>query len=312
MTEFFETEWNGVSVRISATLARRGISASDREDVLQETAIRLFRSWNRLDEERPVEPYARAVANNVWRDMLRRAPKEDLVDVPEAVSSADSVEHVAVVRDEFSRVRRALCAMRPDQSRLLYAVAAEELGDAAPTPATDAVRMARMRARRQLRMALEVASGFAAAFWAGVTRLGRGTLSNPAPVTMVSTAAGALAVVLLSPVPAAPAAPDVAAGPNPNVVVTQVASGTGSAAASRLVAPAARTSAVGTAKTVAASKKTKAKAKDPTYWAGTGPTKVGTYSRVDIDGHGVMVKDNGEALPACTFGISGSPAACAP
>lgn len=305
MTEFFDTEWSQVSKRIGGTLARRGVAASDREDILQETALRLFRSWDKLDETRPVEPYARVIANNVWRDALRRGPKEDPVEqLPEIVSAPDSVEHVCEVRDEFSRVRRALGAMRLDQSRLLYAVAAEEAGDVPAAPATDAVRMARMRARRQLRVALEVASGLVAAFWAGVCRIGRGGLNNPVPVTMVSAAAGAI-LVLLAPVPDGGATQPESPAPTQTIVV---AGGTAAELAQPAPAAAVVTGRqVGRVARPAGASARKAAAGEPPYWTPVGPAAVGAYTRVDVDGRGVMVKDNGSGLPACTFGIDTAP-----
>lgn len=155
---FFRDDWPAVGRRLDATLARRGVSAADREDIVQEAAYRLYRAWDQLDPARPVEPYVRVIALNVWYAQGRSpvTSSEVLGAVPDMVSLVD-VERTCLARDELHQVCQAVERLRPEQQQLLRDVAAEELGthrEHTSSIATDALRMARMRARKQLRALL--------------------------------------------------------------------------------------------------------------------------------------------------------------
>jgi RNA polymerase sigma factor (sigma-70 family) len=298
-SEFFDTEWIAVSARLNGILAHRGVPRCDRDDILQETAIRLLRSWDRLDPARQVEPYARVVAANVWRDSLRRAPKEDPVEhLPDVLPAREDTEQICMVRDDFSRVGRALHSMRPEHSRVLYAVAAEELGQEEPHVASDALRMTRMRARKHLRLVLEAASGIAVAFGAAVNRLGRGALRNPLPVAMVSTAAGLL-VILLS-----PPTPSVTAPPLANPTETIVRAASTQTASNQASARAPMSPRLGRKAPLRTPRKA---APERPYWTKVGPAAVGLYGQIDLGGRGVMVAENRSGTPVCTFGFSDTP-----
>jgi RNA polymerase sigma factor (sigma-70 family) len=307
MPEFFDREWSSMSRRIAGTLARRGVPASDREDILQETALRLFRSWDRLDPERAVEPYARVIASNIWRDQLRRGVNENPVEVlPETSSAPDTVENVCMMRDELSRVGRALKTLNRGQSTVLHTVIADELSETGTAPASDAVRMARMRARRQLRLALEVASGVAVASWGLACRLGRASLGNPTPAAMVSTAAGALVMILLT--PAAPAGHTSPSDRSPGSSLAVAAP-----AAARMVArgPLAQASTADHATSRGwrpQERHHSAPAHEAPFRIQAGESSVSTYTRVDVQGHGVVVSQGGGTLPVCTFGMPDAPA----
>src|SRR5690349_5752483 len=111
-TRWFAEEWPTLSRRLAGTLRRRGLSGSDRDDVVQETAMRVFQAWTQLDSKRSLEPFAQTVAINVWRDRLRRAKFEDSVaHVPDQVGPDDSVEQICVLRDELAEVGRSLATM---------------------------------------------------------------------------------------------------------------------------------------------------------------------------------------------------------
>jgi DNA-directed RNA polymerase specialized sigma24 family protein len=196
---YFGSEWAETARRIAHSLARHGVPACDRDDVLQETALRLYRAWDTVDQQRGVEAFARTVALNVWRDAVRRPVHqgEVLGDVPD-VPCGDVVERTTLARMELGRVRRALGSLRPAEQRLLHeAIVAEVGGEPALAPA--AVRMARMRARRQLVAVLRTASAWTAA----VTGAVRAVRSHRAVLTATGVAA-VLALGALRPPSALP------------------------------------------------------------------------------------------------------------
>jgi RNA polymerase sigma factor (sigma-70 family) len=283
--------------RIGGSLARRGVQPSDRDDILQETAIRLYRSWDHVDPDRPVEPYARVIATNVWRDTIRRGPRDEPVEtVPDRSSVPDAVERACIMRDELSRVRRAMDRLRPEQRRILHVLAAEELGAGEVASATpDALRMARMRARRDLRAVLKTASGFVAVMWAGLRRSG-----HASPIASVPTAFVVLTVLFTIPGPATTTEQgqdrpqsQPTAGAQP-AGFRAPASGRMTAGRPRTVRPA-----------LAPTRVNRAAFKPPPkyYWVGAGGTKAGLVFEVAVGGRGVRIGDGGNGLPACLLGV---------
>lgn len=145
----FDEAWPALERRVRSVLAARGVRGEELHDLTQETGLRLFRAWDTLDPERPVQPYATTIALNAWRDGLKRAAnhRETLIAaVPERPDALD-VERTVLARLEVSRVSAALRLLRP---RDREALTAETSGAS--------YRMARMRARRELLAALESAS----------------------------------------------------------------------------------------------------------------------------------------------------------
>jgi DNA-directed RNA polymerase specialized sigma24 family protein len=208
---YFAAEWPATAHRIGRSLARHGVAACDRDDILQETALRLYRAWSSVDPARGVEPFARTIALNLLRDNARRpgATGEVLGDVPDRPDSGDVVERTTIARLELGHVRRALTRLRPVEQRVLTdAVAAEITGDQSLAPA--ALRMARMRARRQLVAVLRAASA-----WAGVlAALGRGLRpGRTSRAAVAATAVAAVVAVSLLATPHQPAPRQVALGP---------------------------------------------------------------------------------------------------
>jgi DNA-directed RNA polymerase specialized sigma24 family protein len=235
---YFATEWPAAARRIGWTLARQGVRPCDRDDILQETALRLYRAWATVDAERGVEPFARTIALNVLRDSVRRPvhSAEVLGDVPEQADSGDVVERTTLARIELGRVRRALTLLRPAEQRLLSeAVAAEVAGEAADVVAPAALRMARMRARRQLVAVLRTASGLVGALAA--LRAARGSRTA---VAATGVAAVAVAAVLALLAPAVPHQREVALGPSTDGVADSAAFDTRRAAPSHAAAGTAR------------------------------------------------------------------------
>jgi DNA-directed RNA polymerase specialized sigma24 family protein len=129
------------------------VPADFRDDVVQETGLRLFRSWERV---RPESQWAFAltIATNIIRDEIRKQGRGERIHSAAAeLCTEGDVEHEAMVRLELERVRRALDVLGETQRTLLLA----EVGEASTVLATagSAVKMARMRARKRLRSILD-------------------------------------------------------------------------------------------------------------------------------------------------------------
>ncbi|MDQ1711172.1 MAG: Sigma-70 region 2 [Frankiaceae bacterium] len=301
---FFRSQWPATARRIAGALARHGVPASEREDVLQETALRLYRSWQTLDRARDVEPYARTVALNVWRDQVRRAAyaSEVLGDVPERADDGDVVERTTFARLELARVRTALGRLRPtEQSVLRDAV---ETADAASSVVPASLRMARMRARRQLVAVLRTASAWACAFTAATWRAGRPRRLTAAGVTTLA----AFAVLLLSPHVSSPGSRDLVYGAGSSVPAAERVE-------ARPATPAVRP--VARARTAAAAvgprrhRRAKPPAPEPMHLDLPGGSRVEIFAAVDVAGHGVQIRDRGGDVPVCVYGTgSPSPVAC--
>jgi DNA-directed RNA polymerase specialized sigma24 family protein len=292
--EFFLAEWPAVSRRVGGMLNRRGLRPADIDDVVQETALRLYRSWGQLDAGRPVEPYAKTIALNVWRDGLRRGDQEQLVsDVPDAPTVSAGVEQIFLAREELSRTRRALGRMRPAQRGLLVAVAEEELGLGTEHGAvTDALRMARMRARRQLLVVLQSASAVAAAVGSGLRSLRR---HQVATLAALPAAFALLAAVHISTRPAE-VTPSGA-----GVQQQRAAAAVATTQATTLVAPRQARPAVTAGHRAQARRAQKVA---PTYyWVSAGPAAVGAMVDVQVENVRVVVGDTGNGLPACVGGL---------
>jgi DNA-directed RNA polymerase specialized sigma24 family protein len=148
--EYFATDWPRLASGLKWMLARAGAPAWDQEDLVQETALRLFRMWPSIDATRPVEPLARRIAANAWTDQWRRrGQREQLGNVPDAATAVDT-ERAVLARLDVEEVGRALKAMRPVTAQTLRAAVRESEGGGDGTPTSAAVRMARTRARRLL------------------------------------------------------------------------------------------------------------------------------------------------------------------
>ena len=154
----FEATWPELEVQLRSALTRRRVPFDAREDVLQETALRLLRSWDRILPE-SLWAFALTVALNIVRDEARKKDRRDRVVIDDIHVERDP-EHEALVRIELERVRVALTSMTERQREILLA----EVGEAPLASAvagTAALKMARMRARRRLRSLIEGVSGYA-------------------------------------------------------------------------------------------------------------------------------------------------------
>lgn len=158
----FDAVWTEMRDRLARVLAARGVPAQDRDDLLQETALRLYRVWGTLDPAQPVWPYAVTIALNLWRDSLRSAATH-VREVSPAIGYDNpddlDVERTVIARQELATVGAALRALAPEQRRLVLET--EELTSVV-RPLRAAERMSRMRVRRELARVVGRASAVAA------------------------------------------------------------------------------------------------------------------------------------------------------
>lgn len=187
----FEFEWPEMAGRLHRLLASRSVPLADREDIIQETALRLMRIWPDIDHSRPVFPLATTIAMNLLRSEVRRKGRQEIVvgEIEDRPSRID-VEQASLARFELRRVARAMDHLSPTHRELL-------LQEVSPTvvsgPSAPAVKMQRMRARRRLAVLLETAS---VSLWLAVLRLRR-TLDAISPSTTGALAAVAVATAML-------------------------------------------------------------------------------------------------------------------
>ncbi len=153
----FEARWPEIEERLRGRLSARGIPQFRCDDLVQETGLRLFKMWNKVDHDRPLWPLALTILLNLQRDEARRNPARELLGgVPDAPTRHD-VEDEGLARIELGRVRDALDQLSPDhRSVLLMEVGHDEGVDRGAA----ALKMLRLRARRKLTSVLEgVAAG---------------------------------------------------------------------------------------------------------------------------------------------------------
>lgn len=158
----FDDVWTEMRDRLARVLAARGVPAQDREDLLQDTALRLYRVWGTLDPTQPVWPYAVTIALNLWRDSLRSAATHvrEVAPVLDYDNADDlDVERTVIARQELASVSAALRALAPEQRRLVLET--DELTNVV-RPLRAAERMSRMRVRRELARVVGRASAVAA------------------------------------------------------------------------------------------------------------------------------------------------------
>lgn len=174
--EYFATEWPAEVPRLRRLLARNGISIDALDDVLQESAIRLYTAWGRVFDDRPLRPLVNTIVLNAARDHHRRAHYEvrTMAEVPELAGlDQQSAERVALARIELARAGRALLALTEQQRDVVVKAVADELAgeEHGRVRAANATRMAISRARRRLAEVLEVTAAAVGLSW-GLMRRG--------------------------------------------------------------------------------------------------------------------------------------------
>lgn len=173
----FETSWRDLRPRLHAMLLGRGIRRDRHDDLIQETALRLYGMWERVDRSRPSWPLAKTIVLNLLRDECRtRRATEPLDDLPEQAFDYD-LERQGIARIELDRVREALDSLTDLQRRaLLVEIGVHPAGDGGA-----ADKMARMRARKRLTALLEEVSALVSLRWVRISDLLQGAgLLRPA------------------------------------------------------------------------------------------------------------------------------------
>jgi DNA-directed RNA polymerase specialized sigma24 family protein len=287
--ESFDEAWPALAERLRRTLTARGVPAQDRDDVVQETALRVYRSWTGLDPNRPAWPFVITVGVNIWRDVIRERtgriaqchPTEHI----EVTADLD-VERDVLARQELANTVVAMRALAPEQRRLLLAT--EEFGETR-RPLLPAERVARMRVRRQLARAVGRASAVLVVLW--LRRPGRTT-------GVVATAyAGALAAAVLTS-PAMAPMPAISALPAPHAAIHSAHHAAASTRSARPVTRIRHASSVATTRTVAPQHTTSSSSKTPTAPVATPhvQTKVCAPTRPPVEVARIMVKLGGTAV----------------
>lgn len=143
----FEIEWPSLERRLRSYLAGRGVPAEDRDDIIQETGIRLMKMWSEIDWDRSVWNLSATIATRIWYDDLRRPIRHQLVDeIPDIVSTEDP-ERIVIARLELSRVGSALAKLNPRYRSVLV----DDLADVSvPNVRAGTLNVVRLRARRRL------------------------------------------------------------------------------------------------------------------------------------------------------------------
>ena len=150
----FEAEWPLLARRLKLFLGRKKVPANQVDDLIQETALRLYKMWDSVDRSRPAWALTVTIALNLLRDEYRKSGHSDIVsDLPDIPLSYD-VERAGLARIELGRIRDALAQMTPAHRSVLLAEVG--YGALAVEPAGD--KMRRMRARRKLTQLLEQVS----------------------------------------------------------------------------------------------------------------------------------------------------------
>lgn len=192
----FETTWPPVARRLQAALRHRKVPRAMTEDLVQETGLRLFQIWNRVDPDREIWPLALTIALNVLRDHIRTQSRRTQIAIPDAQLDYDT-EAIALARVELEQVHAALDQLTDGQRSALLA----EIGAAErPDESASSLKMLRLRGRKRLRALIDGASAAVASFELALQRAWRASPASPLSEQLapcVSVAAGLLCAASL-------------------------------------------------------------------------------------------------------------------
>lgn len=152
----FERQWPTLARRVEGMLVRKGVPSCRRDDILQETALRLIRVWDNVDPLKSVPGLATTIALNLVRDESRRRTAHDDLTELSDVSEPGYVEAAGLARVELGRVRTAMTELSPAQRQALLAEVGSGNGNG---HGANAEKMLRLRARKKLMAAMERVSG---------------------------------------------------------------------------------------------------------------------------------------------------------
>lgn len=160
----FEAVWPDLQRRIQRFLSSKNVPESQRDDVVQETGLRLYRMWGQVDPAGSPVGLALTIAMNIVRDNARRDSHRTVVEIEPELPALCDVERSGLARLELSRVRRALSELTPAQRSVLLSEL--DRNQLPPEASAAAIKMLRMRARRNLSAILERAGcGVLVARW---------------------------------------------------------------------------------------------------------------------------------------------------
>lgn len=151
----FEQQWPEVAKRLKGMLAGKNVPASKRDDIVQETGLRLFGMWEKVDRTKPVWPLVVTIALNLLRDEARRNQDREILGAVPDLPTPHDVEHEGLARIELERVQMAMAQLSPSHRDVLLNEIAPY--SEVPTEARNATKMMRLRARRALTTLLETA-----------------------------------------------------------------------------------------------------------------------------------------------------------
>ncbi|MDQ3952042.1 MAG: sigma-70 family RNA polymerase sigma factor [Actinomycetota bacterium] len=149
----FEAVWPDLERRIHRFLSSKKVPDSQREDVVQETGLRLYRMWAQVDPAGSPIGLALTIAMNIVRDNARRDSHRTVVEIEPEIPALCDVERSGLARLELSRVQRALSELTPAQRSVLLSEL--DRNEQPPEASAAAIKMLRMRARRNLSAILE-------------------------------------------------------------------------------------------------------------------------------------------------------------
>ncbi len=160
----FEAVWPDLERRIHRFLCSKKVPDSQREDVVQETGLRLYRMWDQVDPAGSPIGLALTIAMNIVRDNARRDSHRTVVEIEPEIPAVCDVERSGLARLELSRIRRAMSELTPAQRSVLLSEL--DRNEQPPEASPAAIKMLRMRARRNLSAILERAGcGILVARW---------------------------------------------------------------------------------------------------------------------------------------------------
>lgn len=319
----FEEQWPGLARRLDAMLAGKRVPPHKRDDIVQETGLRLFRMWDHVDPERPLWALVVTIALNLLRDEARKRPEREVLGlVPDRPADQD-VERAGLARLEWRRVQKAMDQLSPAHRSILMA----ELGGDAALAArgANATKMLRMRARRRLSALLDVASASGVLIAVRIRRLldfehhliaFRGLVSSSENMA-APAAAGLLSAVALFAAAAGPLVGGIGDGPILKSIAGPAADGGATSSELALGSAAAsghdhasralhhddaldrRSRTIVRRVEVSTSSSPGAATKNRPFRAGTNDHWVEGGAEVGILGVGVRVGDRGNQTPAC-------------
>jgi len=191
----FEASWSRIAPKLRRMLIARGVTAAVLDDILQDTALKLFGNWDRVDHTRSLWPLAKKIALNCAIDGHRRLMAVPIATVPDRPGPHDAEEH-AFARARLARVGAAMRTLRGTDQTILLG----EVGIGARSGHSSAAKMARQRARKRLVQALERVGTVFGSVPAGWRRLTGWANSQVAADVqhLLPSAAGAVAAMAIA------------------------------------------------------------------------------------------------------------------